>query len=163
VQGSTTAFVALHRSLTTAKKVAICRLIGKRGGVPKFVGLQPVNVGDDLVLNMVYLPYNEDIRKPHYDKGNPPPSDEQVAAAKKLVGKLVNSSFTSRTIPNPSLQSHYRAIEALAFQRDEVAGFDDETKVDDNDLAMVAEQEIKEAVVMLLPEDYDPFAKLKKP
>jgi len=45
----------------------------------------------------------------------------------------------------------------------QVAGFDDETKVDDNDLAMVAEHEIKDAVGTLLPEDYDAFAKLKKP
>eukprot|EP00040_Diaphanoeca_grandis_P034137 m.210371 g.210371 ORF g.210371 m.210371 type:complete len:701 (-) comp33074_c1_seq1:277-2379(-) len=158
VQGSISIFLALHTSCKKFGKVAICRLIGKRGAAPKFVALKPTQQG----FIMIYLPYANDMRKIPYDKGAPKADEEQVELVKPVIKALLSTEFSSQRIPNPGLALHYRTIEALAFHRDSVENVQDGTMVDDNEVARQAEKPIKALVDGIYPDDYDPSVQIPK-
>lgn len=64
-------------------------------------------------MNMVYLPFSDDLRHPEQDSaftGNTTKQadDKAVAAAEDMIRALKLTGFDSATIPNPSLQRHYQ-------------------------------------------------------
>ena len=71
VTDSCKAFKAILGAMTTLKQIAICRLIYRKGSVPRFVALQPQIAkidpdGGEVIqspgFNMIFLPYADDIR-----------------------------------------------------------------------------------------------------
>ena len=65
-------------------------------------------------MNMIYLPYSDDLRQPEADlsftgTSHPKADEQQVQAAEKLMHKLNLEEFSSSAIPNPTLQRHYQA------------------------------------------------------
>ena len=64
-------------------------------------------------MNMVYLPFSDDVRQPEADssftgRAHPRADKQQVEAAEKLLAALSLPEFLSSTIPNPTLQRHYQ-------------------------------------------------------
>jgi ATP-dependent DNA helicase 2 subunit 1 len=84
------------------KQVAICRLIYRKGSIPRFVALFPqmarVDPDSGEVLqypgmNLVFLPYADDIRKLRFDP-TPIATDNLIDDAKKVVAKVKLRSHT---------------------------------------------------------------------
>ena len=72
-------------------------------------------------INIIYLPFADDIRSPETDAGflGPPPypaaEEEQIAAAGNLLKKLYLNDFQPGTVPNPHLQRHYQVRTSLTL------------------------------------------------
>lgn len=83
-------------------------------------------------LNMIWLPYADDLRAPENDYsfvGDPPyerASDDQVAAATKMLRKIQLHGFVPGNVPNPHLQRHYgvscRALSCVPAHRSREIG-----------------------------------------
>ena len=77
---------------------------------------------------IMYLPFNDDIRDVAIDFPIVEANDEQVLVARKVMKKLKMKHYDPEAFENPSLQSHYKLIEALALQvEDEEDGKVDST------------------------------------
>ncbi len=64
-------------------------------------------------MNMIYLPYSDDVRQPEADTSftglsQPKADAKQVEAAEHLLTKLNLGAFASSDIANPTLQRHYQ-------------------------------------------------------
>jgi len=64
-------------------------------------------------MNMVYLPYSDDVRQPEADTSftglsHPKADAKQVEAAEHLLTKLTRGAFASSDSANPTLQRHYQ-------------------------------------------------------
>ena len=64
-------------------------------------------------MNMVYLPYSDDVRQPEADTSftgmaHPQADQHQVAVGEKMMAALSLPDFASSNIPNPTLQRHYQ-------------------------------------------------------
>ncbi len=64
-------------------------------------------------MNMIYLPYSDDVRQPEADTSftglsHPKADAKQVEAAEHLLTKLNLGAFASSDIANPTLQRHYQ-------------------------------------------------------
>lgn len=157
LRGSTTAFIALWRAMRDKRKVAIARLVMRRGTAPALVALAPqveeVDADGTQVtppgLHMLQLPWRDELRFPERggarggfkSDDKPQATEEQIAAAEALVSAVALApDFPSqlRDIPNPSLARHYDVLELMALQldREEVAGHEveDDTLPDDDTL-----------------------------
>eukprot|EP00823_Brevimastigomonas_motovehiculus_P008130 TRINITY_DN7402_c0_g1_i1.p1 TRINITY_DN7402_c0_g1~~TRINITY_DN7402_c0_g1_i1.p1 ORF type:complete len:665 (+),score=195.38 TRINITY_DN7402_c0_g1_i1:67-2061(+) len=121
IKGSTVAFHALLKEMASAKKFALCRLIYRKQGAPRFVALLPQEEEKDKNgyqvkppgMHCVFVPYCDDIRNLKL----PPTAvagDEAVDKAKKVVRSL-NILYTPETFENPSLQRHYAYLQGLAL------------------------------------------------
>ena len=65
-------------------------------------------------MNMIYLPYSDDLRQPEADTSftgtsHPKAEGPHVQASEHLVTRLNLREFSSAAIPNPTLQRHYQA------------------------------------------------------
>lgn len=121
---SAKAFKALLIAMSELKQVAICRLIYRRGSIPRFVALLPqmakIDPDDGEVLqapgmNLIFLPYADDIRSLRFDP-TPIATPQLIDDAKKVVAKLTVKSLPR--ISNPVLQKHYRVIQAIALEEE---------------------------------------------
>ena len=71
-------------------------------------------------MNLIYLPFADDIRSPETDTGflgpepYPEPDEEQLATAGKLLKKLHLHEFQPGMVPNPHLQRHYQVNTQMA-------------------------------------------------
>ncbi len=74
---------------------------------------------------MVYLPFKEDVRDIVL-KGAAalPYKVEAIDKAKDVIAKLT-LNYDPKNFPNPALQTHWRAIEALALNEDDIEPYDD--------------------------------------
>jgi len=145
INGSTTAFAALHRAMIAADKIAICRMLARVGYQPRFVALLPQEeVLDNLNFqvippgfHLIQLPYADDIR--HIAVEQPPDVDvKEIIKAKKLV-KSLRIAFDSRDFENPALQKHYANLQALALDRETVEEPVDYTLPDEAGMQKFAE------------------------
>ena len=128
--GSRRAFAALHDRMLAKNRMAICRLTAQSRSAPMFVALVPQAEERDPDsgqmtkppgMHLVFLPYADDIRDlkiPGAD--NPPPTSDQVAAAKTMVQALQIEEFSPDLFSDPALQKHYTALQSMALQRDEM-------------------------------------------
>lgn len=70
-------------------------------------------------MNIIYLPFADDIRAPEKDgsfmgtDSHQPAGEEQIDAAEKLLNKLHLQDFQPGMVPNPHLQRHYQASHAI--------------------------------------------------
>ena len=129
VSGSTVAFRALLEEMDRTRTFAVARLVFRKTGIPRFVALVPQmekldEAGDDggagaqLLppgMNVIPLPYADEIRRVKTEDDPPTASAELVAAATRVVRALRLPSFEPDDFSNPALQRHYKVLEALAL------------------------------------------------
>jgi len=134
VKGSTTAFWALLEEMINLRKIAIARVIYRKASVPRFAALLPVKENekdpwdDKTGMYMIFLPFSDDTRSLDFPP-QPVADDEKIPglieSTRKLITALVGD-VNPESYQNPSLQKHYRALEAMALEREEPEAVEDE-------------------------------------
>eukprot|EP00741_Cyanophora_paradoxa_P000203 tig00000402_g197.t1 len=123
VEGSITAFAALHAKMLELDKIAICRIISRFSKYPRLVALLPQQVKEDEEtgcqvhppgFHIIYLPFADDIRKLNVEDG-PKATTDQVDKAKKVIKAFTLAEFDCRNFDNPALQRHYDVLQAEAL------------------------------------------------
>jgi ATP-dependent DNA helicase 2 subunit 1 len=135
--GSTRTYSALHRKLSTSSIFGLCWFIPRRNSTPVMAALIPTlsapdtdsrnlaavsHTGAPQGLHLIPLPFADDIRI------NPPAtSTTPIHAPDTLVDlmrpiiqqlQLPKGMYDPNRYPNPSLQWHYRILQALALEED---------------------------------------------
>ncbi|XP_069052961.1 X-ray repair cross-complementing protein 6 isoform X1 [Lepisosteus oculatus] len=165
VTGSSKLFTALLKRCSERGVFAVCRYTPRRNTPPRFVAMVPQR--EELDANnlqttppgfhLIFLPFADDIRTLDAPEKTPA-SPEQVGKMKEIVHKL-RFKYRCDAFENPSLQQHFRNLEALALDLMEPEPIEDHTKpkldVMDQRLGVLA-QEFKELVY---PPDYNPEGK----
>jgi ATP-dependent DNA helicase 2 subunit 1 len=125
--GSTRVFSALHQKMLKDQKVAIVWFIARRNAKPVLAALLPsreqrTEDGEQIMppgLWIKQLPFADDIREP--------PETEIINAPDTLIDamriviqqlQLPKAVYDPQKYPNPSLQWHYRILQALALEED---------------------------------------------
>ncbi|XP_063077201.1 X-ray repair cross-complementing protein 6 [Engraulis encrasicolus] len=165
VSGSSCVFLALLRRCSERNLFAVCRYIPRRNTPPRFVALLPQREETDQGraqvtppgFHGIFLPYADDIRTLDVHQG-PSATDEQIDKMKEIVHKL-RFKYRSDAFENPSLQTHFRNLEALALDLMQPEDIEDFTmpKVDMMDARLgPLTQEFKDLVY---PPGYNPEGK----
>ncbi|XP_044174931.1 X-ray repair cross-complementing protein 6-like [Acropora millepora] len=165
VSGSTTLFSALLGRCIARDVVPICRFIPRRNCPPRFVALLPQEEELDEHNNQVrppgfhviFLPFTDDLRRLKYEQ-TPKATTEQINKAKQVI-KNLTSGFDSSNFENPSLQKHFKNLEALALDRDEPEELIDHTEPKTEAINRKAGEAIKQFKDVVFPDDYDPLGK----
>lgn len=165
VSGSTTLFSALLGRCIARDVVPICRFIPRRSSPPRFVALLPQEEEIDEHNNQVkppgfhviFLPFTDDLRRLKYEQ-TPKATTEQINKAKQVI-KNLTSGFDSSNFENPSLQKHFKNLEALALDRDEPEELIDHTEPKTEAIDRKAGEAIKQFKDVVFPDDYDPLGK----
>lgn len=165
VSGSTTLFSALLGRCIAKDVVPICRFIPRRNSPPRFVALLPQEEEIDEHNNQVkppgfhviFLPFTDDLRRIKYEQ-TPKATTEQINKAKQVI-KNLTSGFDSSNFENPSLQKHFKNLEALALDRDEPEELIDHTEPKTEAIDRKAGEAIKQFKDVVFPDDYDPLGK----
>ncbi|XP_077994569.1 X-ray repair cross-complementing protein 6-like [Glandiceps talaboti] len=168
VTGSTPLFSALLQKCQARDVIAVCRLIARKNSPPRFIALLPQaeELDEHNVqitppgFHVIFLPFSDDIRKLNYNLKAPPApraNTDQIDKAKEIVKKL-QFSFKSEAFENPSLQTHYRNLEALALDRDQPDDVQDYTEPNTAHIAKRAGKLIDEFKDLVFPDGYDPDA-----
>lgn len=165
VSGSTTLFSALLGRCIARDVVPICRFIPRRNCPPRFVALLPQEEEIDEHNNQVrppgfhviFLPFTDDLRRLKYEQ-TPKATTEQINKAKQVI-KNLTSGFDSSNFENPSLQKHFKNLEALALDRDEPEELIDHTEPKTEAINRKAGEAIKQFKDVVFPDDYDPLGK----
>ncbi|KAG0005266.1 X-ray repair cross-complementing protein 6 [Modicella reniformis] len=132
-EGSTRAFSSLLKAMSEMDKVAICSFTQRVGYSTRLVALVPQMevVGSNGQeqppgLQLIPLPWADDIRPLPIETDYTPPT-ELIDAAKAIISKLnMKKGFHPDNYENPSLQKHYKVLQATALnQRD--TDIDDKT------------------------------------
>lgn len=144
VTDSNKAFKALLQAMASLKQLAIFRLVYRKGSIPRFVALLPQlakidpDTGEVLQppgMNMVFLPYADDMRNLRFEP-TPIATEELIVEAKKIVEKLTVKGLPR--VSNPTLQHHYRVIQAIALSEPEPAPVEDLLLPDEEGMAKFA-------------------------
>ncbi|KAL3161464.1 hypothetical protein ABBQ32_010347 [Trebouxia sp. C0010 RCD-2024] len=141
--GSTQTFIAFHAAMLAKEKMAVCSFVRTQASEPRLVAVIPqVEEVDDFGvqvtppgMNLVYLPYSDDVRQPEADTtftglAHPRADEAQIEAAERLMAALSLPEFASSNIPNPTLQRHYQVLEAYALNEPPPELVNDETQPD---------------------------------
>jgi len=126
-------------------KFAVARLIYRKRTPPRFVALVPQKEQWDKDgvqtaypgFHMIYLPFADDIRTIKVDP-TPIAPPEVIAAAKAVVHGMRVPAPSS--VPNPRLQYHYRALEALALNTEVDESCVQNIEPDANNLKKIANE-----------------------
>jgi ATP-dependent DNA helicase 2 subunit 1 len=136
--GSTRVYSALHRKLAKDSIFGLCWFIPRRNATPVMAALIPTLSAPDTEekrnpaavsvtgapqgLHLIPLPFADDIR------ANPPSTHEQplrapdalVDAMRPVIQQLnlPKGTYDPARYPNPSLQWHYRILQALALEEE---------------------------------------------
>eukprot|EP00808_Paulinella_micropora_P031528 g28399.t1 len=145
IKGSVVAFNALMMEMQQMNKVAICRLIFRKGSVPRFVALLPqmekLDPETDKQVEppgfqMIFLPYADDIRKLDFER-LPVASEEEVNAAKKMIEAVKvtgmdgkEATYEDVDYHNPALQRYYKMVQALALDEQHYPEVEDDLQPD---------------------------------
>ncbi|KHN88389.1 X-ray repair cross-complementing protein 5 [Toxocara canis] len=177
--GSTRLYRALLEVCESRKKIIICRYTQKENTPPKLVALVPQSAAerkDDSKskanekfrypgFHLVYMPFLEDKRDlseqmSHPDGDWPKSNEEQVEAARNVIRKLTLNYFPEK-FSNPVIQKHYKVIEAMALDLDEVPQVEDQIQPYFAHEAFTkrVRKELDEFRSITLPDDYNPEAK----
>jgi len=122
IQGSTVAFHALLMEMVELKRYAVAKLIFRKNSAPRFVALvaQEEKIDSEGVqtqppgLQVIFLPYADDIRSLQFPPAEVADSD-LILQAKKIV-KNLSIQYEPSFFENPSLQYHYKSLQALALE-----------------------------------------------
>ncbi|KAK2146027.1 hypothetical protein LSH36_639g02004 [Paralvinella palmiformis] len=169
IQGSITMFTALLKKCLDHNVVAICQYIPRKNTPPRFVALIPQ---DQLLdehkvqvtppgFHVIFLPFADDFRKLNLNKTLPKANEEQIEKAKEVIRKLTFKKFSCDSFENPSLQTHYVNVEAIALDRDQVEEITDYTLPNTETMDKKARKLISEFKELVFPEDYIPGQKHK--
>ena len=69
---------------------------------------------------VMHLPFHDDIRDVPIEFPNVEVNEDQLNAAKAIIKKMKLRQFDTAAFENPALQSHYKLVEALALQKEDV-------------------------------------------
>ncbi|KAJ5089184.1 hypothetical protein N7532_007868 [Penicillium argentinense] len=125
--GSTRVFSALQQKLLKDQKLALVWFIPRKNATPCLAAMIPgeEKVDDNGVQKIppgmwiIPLPFADDIRQnPDYPRHEP--SEDLIDAMRDVTGQLElpKKSYDAQKYPNPSLQWHYRILQALALDED---------------------------------------------
>jgi ATP-dependent DNA helicase 2 subunit 1 len=134
--GSTRVFAALHAKLLSAHKMAVAWFVARKNATPVLAAILPGaeqlnEAGEQEVppgLWLVPLPFVDDVRAV--------PEHAQVPASEALTEKmrtvvqqlqLPGGKYVPSRYPNPSLQWHYRVLQAMALEEDMPTQAEDKT------------------------------------
>ncbi|KAL2157012.1 hypothetical protein VTH06DRAFT_8325 [Thermothelomyces fergusii] len=135
--GSTRVFSALWQKLLEADKVGIAWFVGRENAHPSMVAIIPSRALDDGSSETPYLPaglwlyplpFADDVRS--VDLAMPPrPADELTDRMRQIVQnlQLPKGMYNPLKYPNPSLQWHYKVLQAMALDEDVPDTLDDAT------------------------------------
>ncbi|KAF9894082.1 ATP-dependent DNA helicase II subunit 1 [Aspergillus nanangensis] len=137
VIGSTRVFSALHQTLLRDKKLALVWFIPRRNGAP-ILGAMVAGeekLDEDGVQRfppgmwIIPLPFADDVRQNPETSLNvaPEPLIDQMRMIVQQL-QLPKASYEPLKYPNPSLQWHYRILQALALDEDLPEQPEDKTK-----------------------------------
>lgn len=146
IEGSTVLFNALLKQMENSKKMAVCRLVARTSGPPRFVALVPQleEIDPDTRkqttppgFHMLFLPYAEEIRKGHPFTAptvDDAASDDTIRKTKDLMDSMTASFVYAPSLyNNPLLQKFYQTLHALALDG-EPTEFHDNTKPNEESL-----------------------------
>ncbi|KAL5538711.1 hypothetical protein UlMin_046194 [Ulmus minor] len=145
VIGSTSIFIALHRSMLRLKRFAVA--FYGTSARPPLVALvaqeEIIKSGGQVEppgMHMIYLPYCDDIRdieELHSDTNFAAPraNEEQIKKAAALMKRVDLKDFSVCQFSNPALQRHYAVLQALALDEDEMPEIKDETAPDEEGMS----------------------------
>lgn len=135
--GSTRVFSALWQKLLDSDKVGIAWFVARENANPIMVAIIPSRASDDDASDTPYLPaglwlcplpFVDDVR--NVDLSAPPrPADELTDKMREIVQnlQLPKAMFNPLKYPNPSLQWHYKILQALALEEEVPETLDDAT------------------------------------
>jgi len=174
VQGSAKLFRALLERCAARKVMAIGKLVARGNTKPRLVALLPQMEETDESgyqssppgFHIIYLPFADDIRdlqKVTEQQIRVKPSVDQVEKARAVVRNLKSGKYdyNPENFPNPALQKHYRAIEAIALDRDSVEEVKDMAEPDYDWMERKAKQQIDDFVKSVFSEGYAAGSKRK--
>lgn len=124
VKGSGLALSALHKKMLEMDRIAICRLIPRRGSTPHYVALIAAaeTLDDDGVqveppgFHIIWLPFADDIRSLKIEPRAAEVKEAHTLKAKQIIKKLT-IDFDSNNFENPTLQQQLSVIQAFALGR----------------------------------------------
>lgn len=135
--GSTRVFSALWQKLLASDKVAIAWFVARENANPVMVAIMPSRASEDDTSDTPYLPaglwlyplpFADDVR--NVDLSAPPrPADELTDKMREIVQnlQLPKAMYNPLKYPNPSLQWHYKILQAMALDEDVPETLDDST------------------------------------
>ncbi|KAK4454319.1 SPOC like C-terminal domain-containing protein [Podospora aff. communis PSN243] len=122
--GSTRVFSALWQKLLKDKKMGLAWFIARENAHPLLVAILPSQNSDDTHflpagLWLYPLPFADDVRSVDLDSG-PRASDDLTDGMREVVKllQLPKGFYNPAKYPNPSLQWHYRIVQAMALEED---------------------------------------------
>ncbi|KAF9896793.1 X-ray repair cross-complementing protein 6, partial [Lobosporangium transversale] len=123
-EGSTRAFSSLLKAMAEMDKVAICSFTQRKGYSTRLVALIPQlevvsENGQEQPpgFQLIQLPWADDIRPLPIQTDYTPPM-ELIDAAKGIISKLnMKKGFQPDNYENPSLQKHYKVLQATALNQ----------------------------------------------
>lgn len=135
--GSTRVFSALWQKLLEADKVGIAWFVARENAHPTIVAIIPSRALDDGSSETPYLPaglwlyplpFADDVRNVDVTM-SPRPADELTDRMRKIVQnlQLPKAMYNPLKYPNPSLQWHYKVLQAMALDEDVPDKLDDAT------------------------------------
>ncbi|KAJ5919718.1 hypothetical protein N7454_009553 [Penicillium verhagenii] len=134
--GSTRVFSALQQKLLKDRRLALVWFIPRKRASPVLAamisgaeridenGVQKIPPG----MWIIPLPFADDIRR-NPDYGFTPAPEPLIDAMRQVIGQLQlpKGVYDPQKYPNPSLQWHYRILQALALDEDHPGTPDDKT------------------------------------
>ncbi len=135
--GSTRVFSALWQKLLNSDKVGIAWFVARNNANPIMVAIIPSRASEDDASDTPYLPaglwlyplpFADDVRT--VDLSAPPrPADELTDKMREIVQnlQLPKAMYNPLKYPNPSLQWHYKILQAMALDEDVPETLDDAT------------------------------------
>ncbi|XP_065861912.1 ATP-dependent DNA helicase 2 subunit KU70 [Euphorbia lathyris] len=145
VVGSTSIFIALHRSMLRFNRFAVAFYgTSSNSRLVALVAQDEIISGGGQVeppgIHMIYLPFSDDVRNPEElnwesNTGAPHATDDQIKKAASLIKRMDLKDFSVCQFTNPALQRHYAILQALALEEDEIPETKDETLPDEEGMA----------------------------
>lgn len=135
--GSTRVFSALWQKLLKDEKIGIAWFVARENANPVMVAIIPSSNPDEEAAETPYLPaglwlyplpFADDVR--NVELSAPPrPADELTDKMRVIVQnlQLPKAMYNPLKYPNPSLQWHYKILQAMALDEDVPDSLDDAT------------------------------------
>lgn len=98
-------------------------------------------------LNLIFLPYADDLRDLDTVKGaelnsETEPSRVHILTAKRMINAM-STDFDAKNFENPDVQMFYSSIQALALEQDEIEQVEDHIQPDLEGLGEISELIVK--------------------
>ncbi|WCJ43761.1 ATP-dependent DNA helicase 2 subunit KU70 [Euphorbia peplus] len=145
VVGSTSIFIALHKSMMRFHRFAVAFYgTTSNSRLVALVAQDEIITGGGQVeppgMHMIYLPFTDDVRDPEEldvesNIGAPHATDDQIKNAAALIKRMDLKDFSVSQFTNPALQRHYAILQALALEEEDIPETRDETLPDEEGMA----------------------------